>query len=187
MPSRSTRTAGIIVAALGLVAVVLAIVLLLRPADDGAPSVGTASAGIASEAPAAAPASTAPTSTAASDGSAAPGSTPAMSPSAVAPAAGSAPASPAIVTFAAAPASVDCDGDRTATVPLSLSWETSGGASARLAVGTTDATGGDPVDLAETDYTAVTADCRDSETLITLAVRAPDGTTAQRTLVLPTS
>lgn len=144
MPSRSTRTAGIIVAALGLVAVVLAIVLLLRPADDGAPSagtpsVGTASAGTASEAP------------------------------------------------AAAPASVDCDGDRTATVPLSLSWETSGGASARLAVGTTDATGGDPVDLAETDYTAVTADCRDSETLITLAVRAPDGTTAQRTLVLPTS
>ncbi|PPH01293.1 MULTISPECIES: hypothetical protein [unclassified Rathayibacter] len=187
MPSRSARTTGIVLAALGLVAVVLAIVLLVRPAGGGAPGAATASAGPSSAPSGTAPAtSAAPGSAEAADGAAAPAPTVSAAPSGTEPGTGS-DAPPAIVSFASTPASVDCEGDRTASVPLALSWETSGGATARLAVGTTDASAGEPVDLAASGYTAVTADCRDSETLITLAVLAPDGTTAQRTLVVPAS
>ncbi|QHC69647.1 hypothetical protein [Rathayibacter sp. VKM Ac-2801] len=186
MPSRSARTTGIVLAALGLVAVVLAIVLLVRPADGGGPSAGTASAGPSSEPSETAPAtSAAPGSAEATGGAAAPAPTVSAAPS-EAESGGGSDAPPAIVSFASTPASVDCEGDRTASVPLALSWETSGGDTARLAVGTTDASAGEPVDLASSSA-AVTADCRDSETLITLAVLAPDGTTAQRTLVVPAS
>ncbi|AZZ57131.1 hypothetical protein [Rathayibacter iranicus] len=89
---------------------------------------------------------------------------------------------PTVLSFAAA--SVDCAGDRTATVPVSLSWETSGGVSARLATGTTDAADGTPVSLAASAYSAVSVDCRDSETLITLAVLSAAGTLTQRTLII---
>ncbi|PPI21223.1 hypothetical protein C5D34_16410 [Rathayibacter sp. AY1B1] len=187
MPSRSARSTGIVLAALGLVAVVLAIVLLVRPAGGGAPSAGTASTGPSSEPSGAAPPTTAaPGSAEAADGADAPAPTASTAPSGTEPVTGS-DAPPAIVSFASTPASVDCEGDRTASVPLALSWETSGGATARLAVGTTDASAGEPVDLAASGDASVTADCRDSETLITLAVLTPDGTTAQRTLVVPAS
>jgi cytoskeletal protein RodZ len=190
MPPRTARTLGIVLAVLGLVAVIVAIVLLVRPADgEGAPT----STPVAPSASAAS-ASTAPTETAAT-GPATQATTPATGASAAASptegvvasaAPGAATAAAAVLSFTASPATIDCAGDRTASVPVALSWQTEGGVSARLAVGSTDAQSGTPVDLSATGYSALSVPCRDAETLITLAVESPDGTLTQRTLVLPT-
>ncbi|TDX76052.1 hypothetical protein EDF35_3590 [Rathayibacter sp. PhB151] len=191
MQPRTARTLGIVLAVLGLVAVIVAIVLLVRPADGaGAPT----STPVAPSASAAASASTGPTETAAT-GPATQATTPATGASAAASptegvvasaAPGAATAAAAVLSFTASPATIDCAGDRTASVPVALSWQTEGGVSARLAVGTTDAQSGTPVDLSATGYSALSVPCRDAETLITLAVESPDGTLTQRTLVLPT-
>ncbi|ROS25394.1 hypothetical protein EDF22_2602 [Rathayibacter sp. PhB127] len=191
MQPRTARTLGIVLAVLGLVAVIVAIVLLVRPADgEGAPT----STPVAPSASAAASASTGPTETAAT-GPATQATTPATGASAAASptegvvasaAPGAATAAAAVLSFTASPATIDCAGDRTASVPVALSWQTEGGVSARLAVGTTDAQSGTPVDLSATGYSALSVPCRDAETLITLAVESPDGTLTQRTLVLPT-
>ncbi|NRG41534.1 hypothetical protein HRK28_11465 [Rathayibacter sp. VKM Ac-2835] len=189
MPPRTARTLGIVLAVLGLVAVIVAIVLLVRPADGaGAPT----STPVAPSASAAAAPSTAPTE-AATTGPAAETTAPAAdAPSAASPTEGvvasAAPesAAAAVLSFTASPATIDCAGDRTASVPVALSWQTEGGVAARLAVGTTDAQSGDPVDLSATGYSALSVPCRDAETLITLAVESPDGTLTQRTLVLTT-
>jgi hypothetical protein len=194
MPPRTARTLGIVLAVLGLVAVIVAIVLLVRPADGaGAPT----STPVAPSASAAAAPSTAPTEAESSETAMEPTATDApteTSPTETSPtegvvastAPGSAAAAAAVVSFTASPATIDCAGDRTASVPVALSWQTEGGVSARLAVGTTDAQSGTAVDLSATGYSALSVPCRDAETLITLAVESPDGTLTQRTLVLPT-
>ena len=195
MPPRTARTLGIVLAVLGLVAVVVAIVLLVRPADGPAPT-STPVAPSASAAASADPTGSEPTGTA-SDG-AAPEST--TTPATGAPAdtsptegvvasaaPGSAAAAPAVVSFTSSPATVDCAGDRTGSVPVALSWQTEGGVAARLAVGTTDAQSGTPVDLSATGYSALSVPCNAPETLITLSVESPDGTVTPRTLGLPTS
>ncbi|QHC61975.1 hypothetical protein GSU69_04220 [Rathayibacter festucae] len=194
MPPRTARTLGIVLAVLGLVAVIVAIVLLVRPADGaGAPT----STPVAPSASAAAAPSTAPTEAESSETAMEPTATDApteTSPTETSPtegvvastAPGSAAAAAAVVSFTASPATIDCAGDRTASVPVALSWQTEGGVSARLAVGTTDAQSGTAVDLSATGYSALSVPCRDAETLITLAVESPDSTLTQRTLVLPT-
>ncbi|AZZ52701.1 hypothetical protein [Rathayibacter festucae] len=198
MPPRTARTLGIVLAVLGLVAVIVAIVLLVRPADGaGAPT----STPVAPSASAAAAPSTAPTEAESTETATQPTATDAptetsptetsptegvVASAAPAPAPGSATAAAAVVSFTASPATIDCAGDRTASVPVALSWQTEGGVSARLAVGTTDAQSGTAVDLSATGYSALSVPCRDAETLITLAVESPDGTLTQRTLVLPT-
>ncbi|NQX16215.1 hypothetical protein [Rathayibacter sp. VKM Ac-2857] len=188
MPPRTARTLGIVLAVLGLVAVIVAIVLLVRPADGaGAPT----STPVAPSASAAAAPSTAPTEAESTETATEPTATDAPAETSptegvVVTAAPGTAAAPAVVSFTASPATIDCAGDRTASVPVALSWQTEGGVTARLAVGTTDARAGDPVDLSATGYTALSVPCRDAETLITLAVESPDGTLTQRTLVLPT-
>ncbi|ROP45126.1 MULTISPECIES: hypothetical protein [unclassified Rathayibacter] len=189
MPPRTARTLGIVLAVLGLVAVIVAIVLLVRPADGaGAPT----STPVAPSASAAAAPSTAPTEAESTETATGPTATDAPAETSptegvVASAApGSAATAAAVLSFTASPATIDCAGDRTASVPVALSWQTEGGVSARLAVGTTDAQSGTPVDLSATGYSALSVPCRDAETLITLAVESPDGTLTQRTLVLPT-
>ncbi|MCJ1702991.1 MULTISPECIES: hypothetical protein [unclassified Rathayibacter] len=195
MPPRTARTLGIVLAVLGLVAVIVAIVLLVRPADGaGAPT----STPVAPSASAAAAPSTAPTEAESTETATEPTATDAptetfpteTSPTegvVASPAPGAAATAAAVLSFTASPATIDCAGDRTASVPVALSWQTEGGVAARLAVGTTDARAGDPVDLSATGYSALSVPCRDAETLITLAVESPDGTLTQRTLVLPTS
>lgn len=188
MPSRSTRTAGIVLAVLGVVAVVVAIVFLVRPAGpDASPAASSPSASAAPDT--SAPATSAPATAATTESSAtAASSSAAPDPGAASTTAASdaPPAASAPTVFSFAAASVDCAGDRAATVPVSLSWETSGGVSARLAIGTTDAADGTPVALAASAYSAVSVDCRDSETLITLAVLSAAGTLTQRTLIIQT-
>ncbi|MCJ1686552.1 hypothetical protein [Rathayibacter sp. VKM Ac-2927] len=190
MPPRTARTLGIVLAVLGLVAVIVAIVLLVRPADGaGAPT----STPVAPSASAAAAPSTAPTEAESTETATEPTATDAPAETSptegvVASAApGAAATAAAVLSFTASPATIDCAGDRTASVPVALSWQTEGGVAARLAVGTTDARAGDPVDLSATGYSALSVPCRDAETLITLAVESPDGTLTQRTIVLPTS
>ncbi|MCJ1701257.1 hypothetical protein MT356_16215 [Rathayibacter festucae] len=194
MPPRTARTLGIVLAVLGLVAVIVAIVLLVRPADGaGAPT----STPVAPSASAAAAPSTAPTEAESTETATEPTATDAPTETSttetsptegvVASAApGSTTAAAAVLSFTASPATIDCAGDRTASVPVALSWQTEGGVSARLAVGSTDAQSGTAVDLSATGYSALSVPCRDAETLITLAVESPDGTLTQRTLVLPT-
>lgn len=184
MPSRSTRTAGIVLALVGLVAVVVAVVLLVRPgAGDPTATPGTTTSSPASSATSTA--SAAPTL--APEETGAPTATVSPSSTGVVPAAPAEPAAaPVVVSFTSSPASVDCAGDRTASRIVSLSWETTGGATARLAVGTTDAQAGDTVDLSASGYAGISVACRDAETLITLSVESADGSVAQRSVVVTT-
>ena len=194
MPPRTARTLGIVLAVLGLVAVVVAIVLLVRPADGPAPT-STPVAPSASAAASAEPTGSEPTGAPSDSSMPESTTTPATGAPAdtsptegvVASAAPGSEAAPTVVSFTSSPATVDCAGDRTGSVPVALSWQTEGGIAARLAVGTTDAQSGTPVDLSATGYSALSVPCNAPETLITLSVQSPDGTVTQRTLVLPTS
>ncbi|QHC57944.1 hypothetical protein [Rathayibacter sp. VKM Ac-2760] len=193
MPPRTARTLGIVLAVLGVVAVIVAIVLLVRPADGAGAPTSTPVAPSAT-APSTAPTEPGTTETETSGPAtetttpttAAPSDTSPSEGIVASPAPGST-AAPAVVSFTASPTTIDCAGDRTASVPVALSWQTEGGVAARLAVGTTDAQSGAPVDLSATGYSALAVPCRDAETLITLAVESADGTVTRRTLVLTTS
>lgn len=105
------------------------------------------------------------------------------------PAPTTAPAAPrgatAITSFSVSPTTVECNDERTAPVPLSFSWVTTGAERVWIGVGTTDAAA-QPFAEVATDasgYSDITFDCSALQKVFTLTVEA-GGVRTSRTVVV---
>jgi hypothetical protein len=98
------------------------------------------------------------------------------------------PALPVIEWFRAAEVEVACADDRTATVPLSFDWSSSGATDAWVGVGTTDASLQPLANVPPTAdaYADVAFECANEEQLFTLTVRGPGGTVSSSVTVTRT-
>ncbi len=169
-------------ATLIVVAVLLAWWAIANGAATAAPAASVSTTPTASSSP--------PGSSAASvDPSAGPASSTAPPPTASdAPDASGTPettTAPVIDAFAVSTTAAECTDDRSATVPLSFTWNTTGAGEAWIGVGTTDASAvpSAAVPPSSGGYTGLAFSCRDEEQLYTLTVRGPGGTTSSSVTV----
>jgi hypothetical protein len=167
---------GVVVIAIGVAVLVCA--LLFNGGSTGDDAARGAS-GTDAASPSS-PRSTSPTPMASASARADPATEPAPT---------TAPAAPrgatAITSFSVSPTTVECNDERTAPVPLSFSWVTTGAERVWIGVGTTDAAA-QPFAEVATDasgYSDITFDCSALQKVFTLTVEA-GGVRTSRTVVV---
>jgi len=181
-PVRSPRRMLLIMTAAALVVavvVVVALVLAFSSGPGGADPSGSTSTPTASGAAGSTPAGSDPGATASPGATTAPGAVSTPAPPAP-------PAGPVIDSFSVDPVTAACADDRAATVPLTFSWASTGGAQAWIGVGTTDAQLAPTAEVATSadGFTGIEFDCFDTEQVYTLTVG--DGTASTSSSVFVT-